>query len=148
MDIILKQDVNNLGNKDEIVKVKDGYGRNFLVPKGLGILANESNRKVLAETQRQRAHKEEKIRTEASSMADKLKSAKLQVGAKVGESGKIFGSVTALQLAEALKKQGFEIDRKNIAMDSESIKQLGTYTAHIKLYKDVKVDAEFEVVAE
>jgi len=148
MDIILKQDVNNLGNKDEIVKVKDGYGRNFLVPKGLGILANESNRKVLAETQRQRAHKEEKIRTESQNLADKLKGAKLQVGAKVGESGKIFGSVTALQLAEALKKQGYDIDRKNITMDSESIKQLGTYTAHIKIYKDIKVDVEFEVVAE
>lgn len=148
MDIILKQDVNNLGNKDEIVKVKEGYGRNFLLPKGLGILASESNRKVLAETQRQRAHKEEKIRTEAQAMATKLTSTTIQVGAKVGETGKIFGSVNAIQIAEALKKQGHEVDRKHITIDSESIKQLGTYTAHIKLYKDIKVDVEFEVVAE
>jgi len=148
MEIILIQDVKNLGNKDEIVKVKNGYGRNFLLPQGLGILASTSNRKVLSETQRQRAHKEEKIRTEAQASIEKLTKAKIEIGAKVGESGKIFGSVNAIQLADALKKLGFDIDRKNITLDSEGIKQLGTYTAHVKLYKDIKVDVEFEVVAE
>lgn len=148
MDIILTQDVTNLGNKDEIVKVKNGYGRNYLIPQGMAKLATESNRKVLAETKRQRAHKEEKLRTEAEALSVKLKDAKLEVGAKVGESGKIFGSVNAIQLAEALRKLGHEIDRKNITLDSESIKQLGTYTAMVKLYKDIKVEVSFEVVAE
>jgi large subunit ribosomal protein L9 len=97
---------------------------------------------------RQRAHKEEKMRTEAEALASKLKDAKLEVGAKVGESGKIFGSVNAIQLAEALRKLGYEIDRKHIALDSESVKQLGTYTAMVKLYKDIKVEVSFEVVAE
>lgn len=148
MDIILTQDVANLGNKDEIVKVRNGYGRNYLIPQGMGKLATDSNRKVLAETMRQRAHKEEKLRTEAEALAGKLKDAKLEVGAKVGESGKIFGSVNAIQLAEALRKLGHEIDRKHITLDSESVKQLGTYTAMVKLYKDIKVEVSFEVVAE
>ena len=148
MEIILKQDVKNLGNKDEIVKVKNGYGRNFLIPQGFAILANESTKKVLSETLRQRAHKEEKIRTESQNLAAKLATVKVEVGAKVGESGKIFGSVNALQLAEALKKLGHEVDRKNITIDTEAIKHLGTYTAHVKIYKDIKVDVEFEVVAE
>lgn len=148
MEIILTQDVNNLGHKDEIVKVKNGYGRNYLIPQGMGQLATESNRKVLAETLRQRAHKEEKIRTEATTLAEKLATTKLEVGAKVGESGKIFGSVNALQIAEALKKLGMDIDRKQISIDSENIKQLGTYSAGVKLYKDIKATVEFEVVAE
>jgi large subunit ribosomal protein L9 len=148
MEIILTQDVNNLGHKDEIVKVKNGYGRNYLIPQGMGQLATESNRKVLAETLRQRAHKEEKIRTEATTMAEKLANTKLEVGAKVGESGKIFGSVNALQIAEALKKLGMDIDRKQISIDSENINQLGTYSAGVKLYKDIKATVEFEVVAE
>jgi large subunit ribosomal protein L9 len=148
MDIILTQDVTNLGNKDEIVKVKNGYGRNYLIPQGMAILATESSRKVLAETMRQRAHKEEKLRTEAEALVAKLQSAKVDVGAKVGESGKIFGSVNAIQLSEALRKLGHEIDRKNITIDSDSIKQLGTYTANVKIYKDIRVDVTFEVVAE
>lgn len=148
MEVILKQDVKNLGNRDEIVKVKPGYGRNFLIPQGMAILATESNKKVLAESVRQRAHKEEKLRTEASGMAEKLASMKIEVGAKVGESGKIFGSVNAIQLTEAIRKQGIEVDRKNVSFDAEAIKQLGTYTAHIKIYKDIKVDVSFEVVAE
>ena len=148
MDIILRQDVTNLGNKDEIVKVKNGYGRNFLIPQGMAVLATESNRKVLAETVRQRAHKEEKLRTEAEALVGKLTSAKLEIGAKVGESGKIFGSVNSIQISEALRKLGHEIDRKNIYIDSESIKQLGTYSANVKIYKDIRVDVEFEVVAE
>lgn len=148
MDVILKQDVQNLGSKDEIVKVRNGYGSNFLIPRGLAIPANESNRKVLTETLKQRAHKEEKIRTDAQAMAEKLTKTNIEVGAKVGESGKIFGSVNAIQLSEALKKKGFEVDRKNISLDTESIKTVGTYAAHIKLYKDIKVDIEFDVVAE
>lgn len=148
MDIILRQDITNLGNKDEIVKVKNGYGRNFLIPQGMAVLATESNRKVLAETVRQRAHKEEKLRTEAEALVGKLTSAKLEIGAKVGESGKIFGSVNSIQISEALRKLGHEIDRKNIHIDSESIKQLGTYSANVKIYKDIRVDVEFEVVAE
>lgn len=148
MEVILTQDVSNLGNKDEIVKVRNGYGRNFLIPQGMAVLATDSNKKVLAETMRQRAHKEEKIRTEAENIAAKLKEVKLEVGAKVGESGKIFGSVNSIQIADALKKLGHDIDRKNIHLDSESVKQLGTYTAHVKLYKDIRVDVSFEVVAE
>lgn len=148
MEVILTQDVKNLGNKDEIVTVKNGYGRNYLIPQGIGILADKSARKVLEETMRQRAHKEEKLRTEAQATADKLATAKISVGAKVGESGKIFGSVNPIQLADAMKKQGFDIDRKNITLDGDAIKSVGTYTAHVKVYKDIKVDVEFEVVAE
>lgn len=148
MEIILTQDVNNLGHKDEIVKVKNGYGRNYLIPQGMGQLATESNRKVLAETLRQRSHKEEKIRTDATAMAEKLAATKVEVGAKVGESGKIFGSVNAIQIADALKKLGIDIDRKQITVDSESIKQIGTYSAGVKLYKDIRATVEFEVVAE
>jgi len=148
MEVILKQDVKNLGHKDEIVKVRPGYGRNFLIPQGFAILASEGNRKMLAESVRQRAHKEEKMRNEATATAEKLASVTIQVGAKVGESGKIFGSVNAIQIADALRKSGIEIDRKNISLDEEAIKQIGTYTAHIKVYKDIKADVKFEVVAE
>lgn len=148
MEIILKQDVKNLGHKDEIVKVRNGYGRNFLIPQGLGIVANEGNKKMLTETLRQRAHKEAKIRQEAEANVQKLASLELTIGAKVGESGKIFGSVNAIQLSEALKKAGFDLDRKNITVDAENIKALGKYTAHVKLYKDINVEVNFEVVAE
>ncbi len=148
MEVILKQDVKNLGHKDEVVKVRPGYGRNYLIPQGFAMLATEGNRKMLAESVRQRAHKEEKLRTEASATAEKLAALTVQVGAKVGESGKIFGSVNAIQIAEALRKAGVEVDRKNINLDEEAIKQIGTYTAHVKIYKDIKADVKFEVVAE
>ncbi len=148
MEVILKQDVKNLGHKDEVVKVRPGYGRNYLIPQGFAMLATEGNRKMLAESVRQRAHKEEKLRTEASATAEKLSALTIQVGAKVGESGKIFGSVNAIQIAEAIRKAGVEIDRKNISFDEEAIKQIGTYTAHVKIYKDIKADVKFEVVAE
>jgi large subunit ribosomal protein L9 len=148
MEVILKQDVKNLGHKDEVVKVRPGYGRNYLIPQGFAMLATEGNRKMLAESVRQRAHKEEKLRTEASATAEKLAALTIQVGAKVGESGKIFGSVNAIQIAEAIRKSGVEIDRKNISFDEEAIKQIGTYTAHVKIYKDIKADVKFEVVAE
>jgi large subunit ribosomal protein L9 len=148
MEVILKQDVKNLGHKDEVVKVRPGYGRNYLIPQGFAMLATEGNRKMLAESVRQRAHKEEKLRTEASATVEKLTAITVQVGAKVGESGKIFGSVNAIQIAEALRKAGVEVDRKNISLDEEAIKQIGTYTAHVKIYKDIKADVKFEVVAE
>ncbi len=148
MDIILKQDLDNLGYADEIVKVRPGYARNFLIPNGLAIIANEENRKVLAETMKQRAHKAQKIKGGAEEQAKKLEAMVIKIGAKVGESGKIYGSVNALQLADALSKLGVEVDRKKIHLDSEHIKTLGSYTAMVNLHKDVKAKVNFEVVAE
>ena len=148
MDIILKQDLDNLGYADEIVKVRPGYARNFLIPNGLAIIANEENRKVLAETMKQRAHKAQKIKGGAEEQAKKLEAMVIKIGAKVGESGKIYGSVNALQLADALSKLGVEVDRKKIHLDSDHIKTLGTYTAMVNLHKDVKAKVNIEVVAE
>jgi|ERR1051326_9214818 large subunit ribosomal protein L9 len=148
MEVILKQDVKNLGYKDELVKVKPGYARNFLIPRGLAISADDSKKKELTETLKQRAHKEEKIRTAAQATAESLQSKTIKVGAKVGESGKIFGSVNAIQLADAIAKLGITVDRKNINMDSEAIKGLGTYNASIRLHKDVIAKVNFEVVPE
>lgn len=148
MEIILKQDVKNLGSKDDIVKVKNGYGRNFLIPNGFAIIANESNKKQLAETQKQRAFKEQKLKEEALKIAKKLETLSVKVGAKSGETGKIFGSVNNIQVADALKKLGIDVDRKNITLKDDAIKNLGNYTATVKLHKDVVVDVEFEVVAE
>jgi large subunit ribosomal protein L9 len=148
MEVILKKDVKNLGSKDDIVKVKDGYGRNYLIPKGLAIIANESNKKQLAEILKQRAFKEQKLKEEALKNAKKLESLAIKVGAKAGESGKIFGSVNNIQIADALKKLGIEVDRKNITLKDDSIKHLGKYKASVKLHKEVIVDIEFEVVAE
>jgi len=148
MDIILKQDLDNLGYADEIVKVRPGYARNFLIPNGLAIIANEENRKVLAETMKQRAHKAQKIKGGAEEQAKKLEAMVIKIGAKVGESGKIYGSVNALQLADALSKLGVEVDRKKIHLDSEHIKTLGTYSAVVNLHKDVKAKVNFEVIAE
>ncbi len=148
MEVILKQDMDNLGYADEIVKVKSGYARNFLFPRGLAIIANEENRKVIAETQKQRAHKAQKIKGDAESMVKQLEAMVIKVGAKVGESGKIYGSVTALQLADALAKHDLIVDRKKIHIDEDHIKALGTYTATVNLHKDVKAKVTFEVVAE
>lgn len=149
MEIILKQDVPNLGFKDDIVTVKDGYARNYLIPKGLAIVALAPEKKKLAETIRQRAFKEEKIKKEAEKLADKLRDIEVKIGAKTGTSGKIFGSVNALQIAEAIKNQyDIEIDRKKIVVDGDSIKELGNYTAKLNLHKEVRFDINFEVVAE
>ncbi|UPT66036.1 MAG: 50S ribosomal protein L9 [Sphingobacteriales bacterium JAD_PAG50586_3] len=148
MEIILKQDVKNLGYTDDVVKVRDGYGANFLIPQGHAILATESAKKVHAETLRQRAGKETKTREQATKTADALKEVSLQIGTKAGDSGKIFGSVNTIQIAEALKKAGYDIDRKNITIDEEHIKALGTYTAKVKVYKDIQTSVSFEVVAE
>lgn len=146
MEIILKKDVKNLGYKDDLLKVRDGYALNFLIPQGMAIVASESAKKMLAETRKQRAHKEEKIKTEASRIAEALKGLTVKVGAKAGESGKIFGSVTPLQIAEAIKKLGYDVDRKNITIQGDSIKALGNYTAEIRLHKDIVVPVSFEVV--
>jgi large subunit ribosomal protein L9 len=148
MEIILKQDVKNLGYKDELVKVKPGYARNFLIPRGLAISADASKKRELTETLKQRAHKEEKIRTAAKEVAASLESKTIKVGAKIGESGKIFGSVNAIMLADAIAKLGITVERKNITMDADAIKGLGTYNATVRLHKDVIAKITFEVVEE
>ena len=148
MKIILKQDIPNLGDKDDIITVKDGYARNYLIPKGMAVNATSSVRKQHEETMKQRAHKEEKIRVEAEKSAEKMKGLKLTIGAKTSTKGKIFGSVNTIQIAEALKNEGFELDRKDISIKEELIKEIGSYTATVKLHRDVKVEIPFEIVAE
>ncbi|MBN2522094.1 MAG: 50S ribosomal protein L9 [Bacteroidales bacterium] len=148
MEIILLQDVNKLGQKDDIITVKDGYGRNFLIPKGYAIAASPSAKKMHSENLRQRAHKEEKIRMAAREVAGRLSEINLIIGAKASSKGKIFGSVNTIQIAEALKERGFEIDRKNISLPDEQIKEIGKYKALIKLHKEVKAEVDLEIVAE
>ena len=148
MEIILVQDLERLGNADDIITVKDGYARNYLIPQKRAIAATPTAKKVLAENIKQRAHKESKLREEAQAIAEKLVNKKIKIGAKVSTSGKIFGSVNTIQLAEAINKKGFEIDRKQIKLPGDSIKEVGTYTADVKLYKDVIVSIDFDVVGE
>lgn len=149
MEIILKQDFPGLGHKNDIVKVRDGYARNFLVPKGYAVVATETARKVLAENLKQQAHKEAKLREEAENNAKKLANVVITVGAKTSSTGKIFGSVNTIQLADVLNKQGFNVDRRNITIyDAENIKEVGTYKAKVKLYRDIVTDITFEVVSE
>jgi len=148
MEIILLQDVSNLGNKDEIVNVKNGYARNYLIPNGMAITATQSAKKVLAENIKQRAHKEAKIKADAELVAKKMEGLKLTIGAKTSSTGKIFGSVNTIQIAEALAEKGFEIDRKIISLKEDQIKEVGTYTAEVKLHREVKVAIEFEVISE
>lgn len=149
MEIILKQDVNNLGYADEIVNVKAGYARNFLIPQGFAIVANEPNKKMLAETLKQRAFKLEKIRKEAEFLAGKIEGLTVKIATKASEKGTIFGSVTSIAVAQALKEQHeIEIDRKKIILNTEHIKELGNYTAQINLHKDFKVKINLEVIAE
>ncbi len=147
MKIILKEDVSGLGYKDDVVEVKNGYGRNYLIPTGKAVIATESALKVLAENQRQRAHKLAKIKADAEELAAKLKDVKLTIGAKTSATGTIFGSVNSIQIAEALEKLGFNIDRKIIEI-KEAVKEVGNYTATVKLHKEVTVEIPFEVVAE
>lgn len=148
MEVILLKDIDNLGDANTLVKVKDGYGRNFLIPNKLAVIATEGNRNMLIERQRQTENREKKMYAQIQGMMDRFKNTTIKVGAKVGQSEKIFGSVTNVQLAEAIKKQlGVEIDRKKIAI-AEDVKTLGTYTATINLQKDSKVDITFEVVEE
>jgi large subunit ribosomal protein L9 len=148
MEIILKKDHKGLGYKNDIVKVKNGYGRNFLIPQGVAVLATESNKKMQAEEIKQSSFKEQKLRNEATAMAAKFADVTVKVGAKAGESGKIFGSVTNIQLAEALKKAGYDVERKNIEMNEDAIKALGTYTAKVRLFKEIAATINFEVIAE
>ncbi|HSV89378.1 MAG TPA: 50S ribosomal protein L9 [Bacteroidales bacterium] len=149
MEIILLQDVPKLGFKDDIVTVKDGYAANYLIPKRLAILAIPSEKKKLAETLRQRAYKETKIKKEAEKLAEKLTDIHVKIGAKVGSSGKIYGSVNAMQIAEAIKDQfDIEVDRKRIVVDGDSVRELGVYSAKINLHKEVRIDIKFEVIEE
>lgn len=147
MKIILKEDINNLGYKDDVVEVKSGYGRNYLIPQGKAVIATTAALKVLAEDQRQRAHKLAKIKADAEAVAASLEGVALTIGAKTSATGTIFGSVNALQIAEALEKLGHNIDRKLIVL-KENVKEVGKYNATIKLHKEVSVEIPFEVVAE
>jgi large subunit ribosomal protein L9 len=148
MEIILKKDVEKLGYKDDIVTVKNGFARNYLIPTGSAILATESARKILAENLKQRAHKEAKVKEEAEALLTKIEALALKVGAKAGEKGKIFGSVNNIQLAEALKEAGLDIERRKIQLKEDSIKNLGEYEAIIDLHKEVKATLKFEVIGE
>lgn len=148
MKVILKQDIDKLGEANELVTVKPGYGRNYLIPQGLAVVATDSAQKVMQETLKQRAHKEAQLKDEAEKLAKKIEGAEIKVGAKAGENGKIFGSVNTIQLAENLKKLGVEVDRKHITIKDEPIKSLGKYQADIRLHKEVIQTIEFEVVEE
>jgi large subunit ribosomal protein L9 len=148
MELILKKNVDKLGYADDIVDVKPGYGRNFLIPQGYATLATPAAKRAHAETLKQRSHKESKVREEAQALAAKLEGVNITIGAKVGENGKIFGSVNTIQLADALKKINIEIDRKSLKIKDEPIKDAGTYTAEAILHKDVKQSFTFEVVGE
>ena len=147
MEIILKEDIKGLGYKNDLVKVKPGYGRNFLIPKGAAIMATASAKKVVAENVKQAAHKAEKLKTDALSISEKLAGAVLEIKAKVGDSGKIFGAVTSLQLSDVLKEKGFAIDRKKISFKGD-VKEVGEYIATVDLHKEVKQEIKFKVVAE
>ena len=147
MEVILTQDIQGLGYKNDTVDVKPGYGRNYLIPQGFAVIASTSNKKKFAENIKQAAHKAEKLRKDAEDLAAKIGDLVIEVGTKAGESGKIFGAVTTLQVAEHLKEKGFDIDRKKIAF-SENIKSVGEYTAELDLHRDVKHEIGIKVVAE
>jgi large subunit ribosomal protein L9 len=149
MEVILKKDVTNVGHTNDVVNVKRGYARNYLIPHGFAILATPVNKKILSETIRQRAFKEEKLKKEAEALAKAIENITVKIGAKAASTGRIFGSVNALQIADAIKEQfNYEIDRKKIIVDGESIKDLGTYKATLHLYKNIQVTINFEVFAE
>ena len=148
MEIILKEDMPRLGHKDDVIRVKDGYARNYLIPKGIAIPATTSAKKVLAENKRQRAHKEEKIKNEALEIAKKMEGLTLTIATKTSTTGKIFGSVTNIQISEALKEKRFDIDRKMISFKEDAIKEVGKYVAYVKLHREVSVEVPFEVVSE
>lgn len=143
----MKQDVQGLGYKDDVVKVRAGYGRNYLIPNGLALLANQSNKKIVEENIRQAAHKAERVRQDAESLAAKIGELTIDMGTKAGESGKIFGAITALQVSDILKSKGFDIDRRRIVF-KEAPKQLGTYPVVLDLHKEVKHEIKINVIAE
>jgi large subunit ribosomal protein L9 len=147
MEIILKTDIAGLGYKNDIVAVKPGYGRNYLIPQGFATLATGSSRKILAENIKQVAHKAEKVKLDATALSESIGDITLDIPAKVGESGKIFGRVTTIQISEVLKEKGFDVDRKKISLDSE-VKFVGEYTATLDLHKEVKHKVKFNVVAD
>jgi len=149
MEVILKKDVNGVGYKNDLITVKDGFGRNYLIPKGLATIANDSSKKALAELKKQQAYKEDKIVKEVEAIAELLKDLELTIGVKAGTSGKIFGSVNSIMVANAIKEaKDLDIDRKKIHFDEDHIKEVGTYSAVVKLYKDIKVDIALNVIAE
>ena len=147
MEVILKEDILSLGYKDDVVNVRRGYARNYLIPQGKAVIASESAKKVLNENMKQRAHKLEKVKADAQALADKMEGITLTIGAKTSSTGTIFGSVTNIQIADALKEKGFDIDRKVIII-KDQVKEVGNYNAVAKLHKEVSVDIPFEVVAE
>ncbi|OIP01036.1 MAG: 50S ribosomal protein L9 [Bacteroidetes bacterium CG2_30_33_31] len=149
MEIILTQDIAKLGFTNDIIVVKDGYARNYLIPKGLAKQATISAKKVMAENLKQRAHKENQIRKEADALAAAIEAIELTIGAKVGTSGKIFGSVNAMQISDALKAQAnILVDRKKIDVKGENIKEVGNYTAFVNIHREVKATIKFSVIAE
>ncbi|MDC6352344.1 50S ribosomal protein L9 [Zeaxanthinibacter sp. PT1] len=148
MELILREDVQNLGFKDDVVNVKNGYGRNYLIPNGLATLATPSAKKVLAENLKQKAHKEKKVVDAANKTAEALKTLEIKIPAKVGAADKLFGSVTNMDLAAALEKEGHEIDKKYIMIKGGAIKRAGPYEAEIRLHREVIVEFPFEVVAD
>ena len=148
MEVILKKDVENLGFKDDIVAVKNGYGRNFLIPQGRAVLATGSAKKVLAENLKQRAYKEEKIVKEATKIAEAIKALEIKITAKVGEGTKLFGSVSNIDVAEAIAKSGTEIDKKFIKVTGGLVKRTGKYNASVRLHRDVVAEISFEIVGE
>ncbi|MDO6604714.1 50S ribosomal protein L9 [Arenibacter palladensis] len=148
MELILKEDVQNLGFKDDLVNVKNGFGRNYLIPRGLASLATPSAKKVLAENLKQRAHKEKKIVDAANKTAEAIKQLEIKIAAKAGAGDKLFGSITNIDLADALEKAGHSLDRKYISIQGGAVKRTGPYNAQIRLHRDVVIDFPFEVVAE
>ena len=148
MEVILKKNVDNLGYANELVNVKNGYGRNFLIPQGYAILATASAKKAHAETMKQKSHKESKVLAEAEAIGKALEATSVKIVTKVGEKGKIFGSVNTLQLSEALKAEGVEIDRKSLKIKNEAIREIGSFEATANLHKDVHANFTFEVVGE
>jgi len=147
MEVILKEDIQSLGYKDDVVNVRKGYARNFLIPQGKAVIASESARKVLAENRKQRAHKLAQLKADAQALADKMEGVTLTIGAKSSSTGTIFGSVTSIQIADALKEKGFGVDRKLIVI-KDPVKEVGSYHAVIRLHKEVSLEIPFEVVAE
>ena len=148
MEIILKEDIQGLGYKNDIVKVKPGYGRNFLIPKGMATMATESARKVVAENLKQAAHKAAKVKQDALTLAGKIEASDITVFAKVSEVGKIFGSVTSIQLVDALEKDGIIVDRRKVSFVEKEIKTVGEFSAIVDLHREVKATLKFKVVAQ
>lgn len=149
MEIILKQDVQNLGYKDDIVKVKDGYANNYLIPQGMAIIATPTNRKIHAENMRQQAQKQANIVKQAETLKAALDGKSVKIATKVGENGQLFGAVNNIQVAEALKEQhNYDVDRKTIVIDGSKIKEVGNYTAIVNIHRDIKAEVNVEIVAE